>query len=778
MKKIAKHTVEYFLLAFLLSTCSLINTTETSSVTFTIDRNTSLKISEAAGHLCKSQSDSKSHSNSLDSEKKDNLYFDIELKGGYSAVKTIPVLEETTATFDNIPVGTSLYAEANAYFIDINNEKNILFLGKSEEITIKEGKNVLSLSLKSVNSETEPVDPKNKPDSDNDDEPESVGEPETVEEPEISIQIFVSQSGDDETGVGNEEYPFASITKACKIMTEESDYTINVDGTLTGTQQIIENTGNATKIFIKGTNDLDSNGEPQDVLDMNKAGSVNSVSNGTVLIINTTTPVTINNLKITGGYGGGSTAGGINIAQGATVKLGDGVLVTGNRNPSNGRGGAIHNEGTLFMYGTAVIGDKTATTTATSSSSYTDFNNGKMANYATSGGAIFNGSYNNSSVEAKLYIGYSGFEKDGVTPVKKELSGGFYYNSSSGGGAVYNASGSKMYFASGTMEWNTVDGSTGGGAIYNESTLEMSGGKIINNYSKQTNADSGHGGGVVNAKTASIFIMSGGIINKNKVSGDGGGVWNGGKMYMFGTAVIGDSSATTAATDTSYGNYAVKGGGIYNDNNSASGYSGKLFLGYSDEETKEDFTGGVYYNYSSYEKTSSPNYGGGGISVLSSLKMSGGTIAFNTAKSKGGGIFKSGTSDSIEIYGGEIYSNEGAAGGAIYMATSSTNVLTLGGSFDIPKDDGKNDIYLAGTGTSFSRIKIASDLDGSLKAIITPESYTEGNQLVNLTSDSTANLEAEVSCFKITPQTDASTGNTVAWYLTNEGKLTTTNPDP
>ena len=373
-----------------------------------------------------------------------------------------------------------------------------------------------------------------------------------------------------------------------------------------------------------------------------------------------------------------------------------------------------------------------------------------MANYATSGGAIFNGKYNDSSVEAKLYIGYSGFENDGVTPVKTELSGGFYYNSSSGGGAVYNASGSKMYLASGTMEWNSVNGSSGGGAIYNESTLEMSGGKIINNYSKQTNADSGHGGGV----------------------------WNGGKMYMFGTAVIGDSSATTAATDTSYGNYAVKGVGIYNDSNSASGYSGKLFLGYNDEETEEDFTGGVYYNYSSYENTSSPNYGGGGISVLSSLKMSGGTIAFNTAKSSGGGIFKSGTSDSIEIYGGAISSNEAAAGGAIYMATSSTNVLTLGGSFDIPKGDGKNDIYLAGTGSSFSRIQIASDLDGSLSAVITPESYTEGNQLVGLTSDSSANLEAEVLCFEITTQTDESTGNTVDWYLTNEGKLTSTNPDP
>ena len=47
------------------------------------------------------------------------------------------------------------------------------------------------------------------------------------------------------------------------------------------------------------------------------------------------------------------------ISPSSTVVLGDGVLVIYNRTGSNGRDGGIHNDGTLYMYGTAVVGDKT-----------------------------------------------------------------------------------------------------------------------------------------------------------------------------------------------------------------------------------------------------------------------------------------------------------------------------------------------------------------------------------------------------------------------------------
>ena len=60
--------------------------------------------------------------------------------------------------------------------------------------------------------------------------------------------------------------------------------------------------------------------------------------------------------------------------------------------------------------------------------------------------------------------------------------------------------------------------------------------------------------------------MSGGTINQNEATqngGYGGGVYNCGKFYMCGNAVIGDKDATSVATAESYGNIATYGGGIY-----------------------------------------------------------------------------------------------------------------------------------------------------------------------------------------------------------------------
>lgn len=51
--------------------------------------------------------------------------------------------------FEEIPVGTSVYAEAQA-FESIDGNKNVLYTGKSGEITIEEGENALALVLKQV----------------------------------------------------------------------------------------------------------------------------------------------------------------------------------------------------------------------------------------------------------------------------------------------------------------------------------------------------------------------------------------------------------------------------------------------------------------------------------------------------------------------------------------------------------------------------------------------------------------------------------------------------
>ncbi|WP_294429773.1 InlB B-repeat-containing protein [uncultured Treponema sp.] len=638
--------------------------------------------------------------------------------------------------------------------------------------------------------------------------------------------IYVSGTGDDSTGDGSEERPFKTLEGACeKILSLKSKnavWTIKISGEVTGIPAGTSGTeakyglstipetitsNYAKSILLTGATGLDATGLPQDSINRNQAGNANGVSNGTVLVINTAVPVTITNLKITGGLGSSINAGGINIAQGATLSLGDGALVTGNRNTSNGRGGAIHNEGTLYMYGSAVIGDKSnggktdesLYTYAADSSSYQDFNNKKMANYGSAGGGIYNGSSTDSTVSAKLYLGY----KRGVdgNPVKEELTGGLYYNGGTGG-ALYNAEGSFVWFDSGTFAWNGTEG--GGGAIKNAGTLEMTGGTIEHNRALGLNA--AYGGGVYNEKTTSIFIMSGGTINHNIAYrfysyGDlshGGAVYNNGKFFMYGTAVIGDKDAksvaskeiTTPAEDgkipddttthvSAWGNKAWRGGAISS--------SGGVYLGYKPDTEgnpiEEKLTGGIYYNYSAYttsSSSSSDQYGGGAIESTGTIKMASGTIAYNKTEAYGGAIRYSRSNNCVfELSGGTIRDNTaGIAGGAIYIASDNSNNLTLSGSVLIPEGaDSKHDIYLTtGSKTYYPKITIASSLSDDFAVRLTPGFYDPSMAILVNDGLETDAFASECAKFSVSDEVKADLGTTTEWYINESGKLTSSTP--
>ncbi len=595
-----------------------------------------------------------------------------------------------------------------------------------------------------------------------------------------STDIYVASSGDDDTGDGSETTPLKTINKACEVIeaygVADTEWTIYVNGTLTTSEsQIIPETLTedvAASILITGATGLDSDGEPQDVIDRNIAASTGGSTSGNILIVSSSVPVTITNLKLMRGAAADGSA--LKVNQGATVKLGDGVLITKNYYQSGY--GTVRNEGTLFMYGSAVIGDKNATTYAFDSSSPSYVTNGDNANYSGSGGGIYNGSNSpTSTIVAKLYLGYSGYDSDGVTPVKEALTGGIYKN---GGGGIYNSYNSFVYFDSGTIAWNAKDNGAG---IYNQNsgTVEMSGGSIINN--KCESSSDVAGGGLYNAMSSSKFIMSGGTINQNIVKctntasssshGYGGGVYNAGYMFMYGSAVIGNKAASSLATSSDYGNYAREGGGIYNDNNSASSKVGKLYIGYEPSSygtspVKAEFTGGIYQNYA--DTLTSQTNGGGAISSDNTVQIASGTIAYNATSRFGGAIY---SSNSFEITGGTIRDNDASvSGGAIYMAANSSYILTLGGSFEIPYISGGNDIFLAGSSATYhASIQISDSLDGSFEAMLTPGFYAEGVQYISLATGSTANLAAEVQCFEVTPQVSGTV--TTEWAFDSNGKL-------
>lgn len=614
--------------------------------------------------------------------------------------------------------------------------------------------------------------------------------------------LYVSASGNDANDGTSSESPVKTIQAAGNLIKfyggEDSEWTIYVDGVITGPAQGSGDTygrsviseeiraQNAKSILLTGKNGLDGQGVPQDIINRGKNNYPNPVYNGSVLEVDTSVPVTITNLILTGGkatYGSG-----INIKKNATVKLGDGVLIIGNNGGSNSRG-VVYNEGTLFVYGSAVIGNKNAATYAsysTTADTPSVGSDGKLsigsaveANYANSGGGIFNGSYTDSNtVSAKLYLGYSGFNKEGTKLLEEEWTGGIYFNGSNEGGALYNAKNSIVKYGSGNMEWNNAGA---GAAIKNEGTFEMTGGSILNNKGQNS------GGGVYNSTgIGSIFKMSGGIINQN-ISNYGGGVYNQGQFFMYDEAVIGDSKATEMATAGAYGNKAQMGGGIYN------GASGFVYIGYEPDAdlnpSESTLSGGIYYNYA----TASADAAGGAIyndggNNGGIFKLDSGTIAYNATSGDGGAIWHSQANYSApEISGGTIENNYAAGlGGAYYASDAYYDETVSGGgtqtSLNIKGNPvivtgstaGENDfiLYASSDRTNYyANITIAGALDKDFTLKIAPQNYHANMKLIKLASDSGTTLDAELSKFSITPQYDSELGTSIKWSLGSDGKL-------
>ena len=164
----------------------------------------------------------------------------------------------------------------------------------------------------------------------------------------------------------SEEYGLESLEAAIETIKSNSqssskhDWTFKIKGSLSGLN-IIESTssGNPSYYFktyvksltLEGASDL-INGIPQDELN---GGLSSETEDGTVLSLDTTVPIYIKNLKITGGNNsntGTVKGGGLYIGSTTSVTLDDGVLITGN---SADAGAGIYNEGTLKIKGSALI---------------------------------------------------------------------------------------------------------------------------------------------------------------------------------------------------------------------------------------------------------------------------------------------------------------------------------------------------------------------------------------------------------------------------------------
>ena len=362
-------------------------------------------------------------------------------------------------------------------------------------------------------------------------ENESVGQDNMQLQPKWlkpSKQLVVNAAYTENDAEGTQAKPFNRIQNALAAIElfdrPEWDYTIVIDGELTGTQEIGPSVV-AQKLTLKGKNEL-VDGVPQDKL----KGS----NNGAVLTIdNTTTPIVIENLQITGGR---SSQGGGICNYGGTLTLESGTLITGNSSNDydsyEGGAGLFTDGGTVTINSGAVISSNTASKRggglALMNGASVTLNGGEIKSNTASryGGAVMFGEaqYNNQRSTFTMESGTISGNKVTATSGTDGFGGGIYITQGEfilkGGDIINNTAG------------NT------GGAIHNDDTFTMEGGTLSGN--KATN---GNGGAINNYNTITI---TGGTISGNTATGVGNAICNKGND---GTFNMGGSAQISADND-------------------------------------------------------------------------------------------------------------------------------------------------------------------------------------------------------------------------------------
>ena len=588
--------------------------------------------------------------------------------------------------------------------------------------------------------------------------------------------LYVSGTGDDSADGLTEATPLETVNKACEKIIELGDvnmaWTIYIMGDVTGPHSSTNKAGSrggnptnagdtdfgrtvipaditsdyAKSILLIGKTGLDTNGYPQDMLNRGLVQNSSTAykDTGNVIAIATTVPVTIKNLKITGGNNSSpyssstndpyyQNGGGLNVAPGANVTLDDGVLITKNKAVN---GGAVYNAGTLTLVGTASIGDSSATTYP--QAGITSSTNPASNEYKY-GGGIYN--------TGTLYLGIEG----------KDLTGGIYYSygSSAYGGGIYNSGNGSVVMSSGKINYN--DGQSNGGGVYlNSGTFKMTGGEIFYN-------STGDQGGGVYINTAAVFYFGGGTISGNNANTYGGGVYikgdssGSGKMFMYGDAVIGKSSATSLAPYIAAGdtagekvamatgcNMAIYGAGIY--------AQGELYMGYSDQDVTKPLTGGIFYNTAK--------------------------VNVNYGYSNGGALYVTGSNANVFMNSGTINYNYAKAGPGIYITSDHFTMtsLTVGTKTYVP---------IISQSISYSDYYYSINIDSLLASVaagaynlVPPKNndetgYSSNVQLIKLTAAATAQsitINDIKDKFVIEPFTNPKTGISTNWIINSSGK--------
>jgi|GEM_PF-3349998 len=308
----------------------------------------------------------------------------------------------------------------------------------------------------------------------------------------------------------------------------------------------------------------------------------------------------------------------------------------------------------------------------------------------------------------------------------------------------------------------------GGGICIKKGTVNFTGGTIEENYID--GADKNCGAGVF-VEGGGTFKMTDGTITGCKTNPDisspqlskGGGVFvKDGTFTMYGGTVSGNT-VTASGVTPGYAALAA-GGGVYVQKGTFTMSAGKV------SGNTADKGGGIYGEQSGYDlgvikisggevsgnTATSNSYAGGGIYSRHQLTVSDSAeIKDNTAPNgKGGGILIA-FNGAFDFTGGTVSGNTAKQGSGIYLRepANSSTVMKMSGSATVTKG---NDVFLnhdTGPG-QIAYVVVTGPLSKTLAATLTMKDDNDGYAVGRLVvkGDGYALKEADIGKFPITPQ--------------------------
>ena len=579
-----------------------------------------------------------------------------------------------------------------------------------------------------------------------------------------------SEEGNDDTGNGSKQKPYATVTKALAQCTENGvPYIILTDGTIEENNTLNIESGKMITIaalrkdynppvpaIIHDARSLPPDSGPERYL-VTTAGTLTldsvileAVITGTHTIYDFIANSWVYGIKQTGGTVTvkGEAAQVRNFAHAVEITGGTFTMEAGSicENYINGgKSGVAIEGGSTFILKGGSIKDNKATNRAGVSVEGTSTNKGR---FTMTGGEI-------SGNKAWCFGGGIYVDEYGVADI-------------SGGTIKAN------HAAEGTFSSPPED--VGGGGIYiNGGTVNFTGGTIEENYID--GADKNCGAGVF-IEGGGTFKMTDGTITGCKTNPDisspqlsrGGGVFvKYGKFTMYGGKVSGN---TVTAREVTPGYTLAAGGGIYGE--------------YYDDTVRGviEISGGeVSGNTATVDGDVSDNTAtaGGGIYTSHQLTVSGSAqIKNNTAAPNGSGggiaIPHNGT---FYFTGGTVSGNTADEGGGIYISTTAAGIvpIKMSGSATVTED---NDVFLDNNRWDDTYIIVTGKLDNTPAARLTMKDepgytpgYRDGRLVVK--GDGYPLTPDYVNKFPITPQqTSSGLKNWKTVLDGNELKLKTT----